>query len=57
MAGQELQELARVALIGLHRFRRQPPLVRQHLQPALPRRVEIGFGGYEEFLHWQPGSD
>ena len=51
MAGEEMQELARVALIGLDGQRRQPALARQHLQPAFARRLEVGLGRDEEFLH------
>jgi hypothetical protein len=51
MSGQKMQELARVALIGLDGLRREPALMRQRLQPGLARRLEVGFRRDEEFLH------
>jgi hypothetical protein len=57
MAGEELQELARVALIGIHRRGREATLAGKRLQPALAGRLQVGFCGDEEFLHWQRVSD
>ena len=55
MAGQELQELARIAFIGFDRQRRQPALTSKPLQPAFASGLEIRLGSDEEFLHWQSG--
>jgi hypothetical protein len=57
VTGQELQELTAVAFIGIDGQRRKPPLLGQHLQPCKPRRLEVGSGRDEEFLHWQRASD
>ena len=57
MAGQKLQELAGVALLGFHRQRRQPALAGQCLQAAFASGLEVRFGGDEEFLHWQNRPD
>lgn len=51
MAGQELQELARIAFIGLDGFGREPALARKHRQPGLSRGLQVGSGGDQEFLH------
>src|SRR3546814_19711961 len=42
MAGQETQELTRVALIGFQRVRREPPLPIKALQPCLAPLEKIG---------------
>ena len=45
MAGQEAEELAQIALIGLDRFRRHPPFGRQVCEPA--REFARDLGGRE----------
>src|SRR5690606_8406589 len=54
MAGQELQELARVALVGLDGERRRPSLAGERSEPVGAGRGEVGPGGNEEFLHRIP---
>ena len=57
MAGEEMQELASVALVGLDRVSGEPPLLFQRRQPFGPRAGEIGRGGHEEFGKGGPGHD
>ena len=52
VACQELQELARVALVGLDRLGRQPPFLLQRREPVLARLLKVWSGRNEEFLHW-----
>ena len=54
MTGQEMQELARIALVGIEREGRQPALARQHLQPAFPGGLKVGFCRNQELLHGGP---
>jgi hypothetical protein len=51
MAGQESEELARVALIGLERERGQAPFGAERAQPVLAGGDQVGTGIDEEFFH------
>ncbi len=51
MPGQELQELARIALIGIDRQRRKPPFGGKRGEPVLTCLLQIGTRGDEEFFH------
>ena len=51
MPGEEGEELARVALIGLQRERGQPALVAQHGEPVRSSGDQVGTRIDEEFFH------
>jgi hypothetical protein len=51
MAGQELEELPRVALVSLDGEGGQAPFARQHAQPRIAGVHQIGLRGDEKFLH------
>ncbi len=57
MAGEKLQELPRVALIGLDGQRRKPPLMRKCIEPDLPLGHQLFVGNDQDLVQGRLSGD